>query len=211
MLYRALASLVLAAATATLAARGEDPDKTKPTPRPATDKQADAKKLDPKRAREQVAHAQEELYRRFRDQIDSLLRLAQRLEKGDGQGDKDHAALLRKALETSHMEKVDQRFCIMIKLLGKVGALTYADLREARDSSEEIRKVVQAMLATIAGDREADRKKARQELSELISKLKKVEEEQGRQSEMLRKMLKAEEVRLIEEYVDPPGPANGKP
>lgn len=170
MLARVVRYLVLVAvALAGLPLRGADPPADQ-TPPPA-DKP-------PARLDEAVVN-QEILGRQFREFEQSLLRLAQRLERSPKPEDRDRAANLKKAIALAGDQGVDAKFERLSAVLRSSKDLSLQELKEAMEDNRMVTEDIKAILALLMTDnRDLALKKEKARLTNLLNELKRVTRQQ---------------------------------
>lgn len=140
MMPRPVLFLALAVGIVTLVARAEGTqDKASAAPTPEA-------------VRNEVVRSQDALARKFRDFRASLLRRAQRLERGPGPKDRARAATLKKALDSSSDAALDARFDNVITALKTPKAIGLADVNTALEHVRPLPEKLWAMLTTLAAD-----------------------------------------------------------
>ncbi len=158
MFYRLLPVLTLLALGLAPAAPAAEP--AKPA-KPAT--------------KEDPAVTQEILSRQFRDFEQSLLRLAQRLERSGKPEDKQRAANLKKAIELASSEQTERKFEKLIDILKTNKDLSPLEIKEAMDQNRMLADDIRAILALLLADtRDDEIKRERKRIEQLIKELDKI-------------------------------------
>jgi hypothetical protein len=139
----------------------------------------DSKSKDDKSASAIQAEGRENqqiLERRFKDFQQSLLRLAQRLEKSTKPEDRQRADTLKKAIELVGNQGVDLKFSGLIEILKKnSSSLSIPEIKEAMDQNKMLAEDIRAILALLMADNRDDYlNKEIKRLMELIKQLDKV-------------------------------------
>ncbi len=126
--------------------------------------------------KEEARDSQEVLARRFNDFEQSLLRLAQRLEKSIKPEDRQRADNLKKAIALVSDQGVDLKFKSLIDILKKPStSLSIPEIKEAMDKNNMLAEDIRAILALLMADNRDDfLKNEIKRLAELIKKLDKV-------------------------------------
>jgi hypothetical protein len=154
--------VLLAAALASLPLWGADPpaDKT------------------PARLDEAVVN-QEILGRQFREFEQSLLRLAQRLERSPKPEDRDRAANLKKAIALAGDQGVDAKFERLSAVLRGSKDLSLQELKEAMEENRMVTEDIKSILALLMTDnRDLALKKEKERLTKLLNELKRITRQQ---------------------------------
>lgn len=143
---------------------------------PKTD--APAKPKDEKSAsaiKEEARDNQQVLKRRFDDFQQSLLRLAQRLEKSSKPEDRQRADTLKKAIALTSEQAVDLKFKTLIEILQKPStSLSLTEIKQAMDQNQMLAEDIRAILALLMADNRDDQLKNEiKRLMELIKMLEK--------------------------------------
>lgn len=123
---------------------------------------------------------QQILERRFKEFEQSLLRLAQRLEKSTKPEDRQRADNLKKAIALVGDQGVDLKFAGLIEILKKDStSLSIPEIKEAMDQNKMLAEDIRAILALLMADNRDDLLKNEiNRLMELIKQLDKVIREQ---------------------------------
>ncbi len=153
--------------------RADDPAKQDDPTKPKDDKSSAAIK-DEARENQQV------LERRFKDFEQSLLRLAQRLEKSSKPEDRQRADTLKKAIALVGDQGVDLKFKTLIEILQKPStSLSLTEIKQAMDQNKMLAEDIRAILALLMADNRDDQLKDEiKRLMELIKQLQKIKREQ---------------------------------
>jgi hypothetical protein len=169
----AIACLSLLAFGWVLVVRADDPVKPDDSTKPKDDKSSAAIK-------EESRENQQMLERRFKDFEQSLLRLAQRLEKSSKPEDRQRAETLKKAIALVGDQGVDLKFKTLIEILQKPStSLSLTEIKEAMDQNKMLAEDIRAILALLMADNRDDQLKNEiKRLMELIKQLDKVIREQ---------------------------------
>jgi hypothetical protein len=156
-----------------LVVRADDPVKPDDSTKPKDDKSSAAIK-------EESRENQQMLERRFKDFEQSLLRLAQRLEKSSKPEDRQRAETLKKAIALVGDQGVDLKFKTLIEILQKPStSLSLTEIKEAMDQNKMLAEDIRAILALLMADNRDDQLKNEiKRLMELIKQLDKVIREQ---------------------------------
>jgi hypothetical protein len=146
---------------------------------PKVSKSDDSKSKDDKPAAVIQAEGRENqqmLERRFKDFQQSLLRLAQRLEKSTKPEDRQRADTLKKAIAMVSEQGVDVKFTGLIEILKKNStSLSIPEIKEAMDQNKMLAEDIREILALLMADNRDDYLKSEiKRLMELIKKLDKV-------------------------------------
>jgi hypothetical protein len=164
MIYRTLALCSVLVLGLAWSARGAD---APATPKPA------AKPVEVKP--EEAAVSQEILARQFRDFEQSLLRLAQRLERSSKPEDRERAANLKKAIALASDERTEAKFDKLIDILKSSKALSVQEIRDAMDQNKMLADDIRAILALLLADsRDSEIQREKKRLMELLKELDKV-------------------------------------
>jgi hypothetical protein len=142
-----------------------------------------AKPKDEKSSSDIKKEAQENqqiLQRRFKDFEQSLLRLAQRLEKSTKPEDRQRADNLKKAIALAGEQNVDTKFDRLIEILKKEStSLSIPEIKDAMDQNKMLAEDIRLILALLMADNRDDwLKNEIKRLQELIKQLDKVIREQ---------------------------------
>jgi hypothetical protein len=156
-----------------LVVRADDPPKPDDSAKSKDDKSSAAIK-------EESRENQQMLERRFKDFEQSLLRLAQRLEKSSKPEDRQRAETLKKAIALVGDQGVDLKFKTLIEILQKPStSLSLTEIKEAMDQNKMLAEDIRAILALLMADNRDDQLKNEiKRLMELIKQLDKVIREQ---------------------------------
>jgi hypothetical protein len=166
-----LATLAIAVLAVVWMARADDP--VKPSPAKADSVDEMVKKLST--IRDQTALKQEILAQQFRTFEQSLLQLAQRLEKSSKPEDRDKAVLLKKAVELAGKEGINTRFDKLISLLKSSQVDKLEDVQSAITESETLVRDLRELLQLLLSDNRAAQLKAEEKrLTELIKEINKI-------------------------------------
>src|SRR5262245_19368778 len=104
----------------------------------------------------------------------SLLALAQRLEKSSKPEDREKAVVLRQAIELASKEGVDNQFHKLVSTLTTSGN-TLRDIDSAINQNEQLTKTLREMIALLLMDSQAARNREEQKrLQELLKMLDKI-------------------------------------
>ena len=122
----------------------------------------------------QLAGKQEELARLFKQLSGTLLTMADKLEKSSKAEDQDRAKLIRRALELSEKEGVENKFNSILRTLsGSTDNQTQIDLTRAANQNEELLAIMRQILAILQSDDELARiREEMQRLEVLLKDLK---------------------------------------
>src|SRR6266849_1927080 len=169
----AMACLSILAFGWVLVVWADDPPKADDSAKPKDDKSSDVIK-------KEAAENQEVLKRRFNDFEQSLLRLAQKLEKSTKPEDRQRADNLKKAIALVSDQGTDLKFASLIEILKKDStSLSLPEIKEAMDQNKMLAEDIRAILALLMADNRDDvLKKEIKRLMELIKQLDKVIREQ---------------------------------
>jgi hypothetical protein len=169
----AMACLSILAFGWVLAVWADDPAKPDDSAKPKDEKSSDVLK-------KEAAENQQVLERRFNDFNQSLLRLAQRLEKSTKPEDRQRAENLKKAIALVSDQGVDLKFKSLIEILQKPStSLSLTEIKEAMDQNKMLAEDIRAILALLMADNRDDQLKNEiKRLMELIKQLQKVKREQ---------------------------------
>ena len=108
-------------------------------------------------------------YKKFED---SLLRIAQRMERSSRPEERERADALRKAIDLANKTNVENRFNTLVTTLVGNKNLTTDELKKAGGQNEELIKILRDMLELLLTDSELLKKKAEiAKLSELIKQI----------------------------------------
>jgi hypothetical protein len=155
MRRRVLPFLSILALGLVLSVRADEPAKPQPPAKPAADFAVD----------------QEILSRQFREFEKALLRLAQRLETSTKPEDRETAVKIKKAIQLASDSQVDNKFDNLVKIL-KSKSLSLQDIREAMNQNKVLGDDIEAIINALRADsRDAELKKERKRLEDLIRKL----------------------------------------
>jgi hypothetical protein len=122
---------------------------------------------------------QEILARQFRDFEQSLLRLAQRLERSTKPEDRDRAANLRKAIALAGSQSVDNKFERLISVLKTSKTLSLQELKDAMDQNRMLAEDIKAILALLMTDnRDEELRREKERITKLLAHLQRVLREQ---------------------------------
>ncbi|MFL5331269.1 MAG: hypothetical protein ACJ8C4_20455 [Gemmataceae bacterium] len=116
---------------------------------------------DPDGVRKNAAFDQERLRQQFSAFQQSLLSLAQRLEKSNKPEDRDKAAALRQAIDLASREGIDNQFSKLVSTLTAQG-VTLRELDEAVGKNEQLTKTLREMIALLLSDNQAAKNKDEQ-------------------------------------------------
>jgi hypothetical protein len=120
----------------------------------------------------EAAVNQEILSRQFRSFEESLLRLAQRLERSAKPEDRERAASLKKAIALASDQGVDNKFDKLVEILTSSKALTIQEIRGAMEQNRMLAQDIKTILALLQADnRDAEIAREKQRLAELIKQL----------------------------------------
>ncbi|MCS6850487.1 MAG: hypothetical protein NZ700_04875, partial [Gemmataceae bacterium] len=162
MMRRLLAVLALGIGFACLTLRAAEPRS------PSADKPVASIK-------DMAALQQEILARQFREFEQSLLRLAQRMERSSKQEDRDKAAVLKQAIELASREQIDTRFDKLIALLKGSSAANLQEVQTLINDSEQLAQSLRAMLALLLSDNRVAALKAEEKrISDLIKEINRI-------------------------------------
>lgn len=115
---------------------------------------------------------QEILARQFRDFEQSLLRLAQRLERSNKPEDRERAAGLKKAIAFVSDRGTDAKFDRLVAILRQSRTLSLQEIQEAMTQNRMLAEDIKAVLALLLSDNRDDELKREQErLKEQIKRL----------------------------------------
>src|SRR6266849_4650435 len=169
----AMACLSILAFGWVLVVWADDPPKADDSAKPKDDKSSDVIK-------KEAAENQEVLKRRFNDFEQSLLRLAQRLEKSSKPEDRQRADTLKKAIALVGDQGVDLKFKTLIEILQKPStSLSLTEIKQAMDQNKMLAEDIRAILALLMADNRDDQLKDEiKRLMELIKQLQKIKREQ---------------------------------
>jgi hypothetical protein len=121
--------------------------------------------------RKSAAFDQERLRQQFGAFQQSLLSLAQRLEKSTKPEDREKAALLRQAIDLASRESIDTQFSKLVTTLTASG-ITLREIESAIGQNEQLLKTLREMIQILLSDNNAAKLKEEQKkLQELIKKL----------------------------------------
>lgn len=135
---------------------------------------ADPPRDNPDTLRKSTAFDQERLRTQYLAFQQSLLTLAQRLEKSTKPEDRDKAAVLRQAIELASRESVDTQFAKLLTTLTASG-VTLRDIESAIGQNDQLLKSLREMLAILLSDNESARLKEEQKkLAALLKMLESV-------------------------------------
>jgi hypothetical protein len=135
---------------------------------------ADPPRDNPDTLRKSTAFDQERLRTQYSAFQQSLLTLAQRLEKSAKPEDRDKAAVLRQAIDLSSRESVDTQFTKLLTTL-TAGGVTLRDIESAIGQNDQLLKTLREMLAILLSDNESARLKEEQKkLAALLKMLESV-------------------------------------
>jgi hypothetical protein len=138
-----------------LSVRADEPAKPQPPSKPPADFAVD----------------QEILSRQFREFEKALLRLAQRLETSTKPEDRETAVKIKKAIQLASDSQVDNKFDNLVKIL-KSKSLSLQDIRDAMNQNKVLGDDIEAIINALRADsRDAELKKERKRLEDLIRKL----------------------------------------
>jgi hypothetical protein len=164
MLRRLLALAVVAAMPLVLAVRADDADRPKSG--------------DPKLSsiKAEAALKQEILSRQFKEFEQSLLRLAQRLNRSSKPEDREKAAVLMNAINLASKENVDVRFDKLVNILKTAKTIpSLQEVREAITESEQLAVNLRAMLEILLTDRrDLQLKDEEKRITELLKELNRI-------------------------------------
>ncbi len=175
MMRGLLAVLGVTAATFVLVARADQPFPVKvdakskgTTPR--------VEEGDPRIRIEDAANQQERLKRQFDDFKQSLLNLANRLEKSTRQEDRDKAANLKAAIKKASEEGVDTKFATLVDALRKENTFKDLDqLQTVLDQNADLRRDIRAIMELLLKDnRDAELRKEIEKNARLLEELKRI-------------------------------------
>jgi hypothetical protein len=122
---------------------------------------------------------QEILSRQFREFEQSLLRLAQRLERSPKPEDRDRAANLKKAIALAGDQGVDAKFERLSTVLRSSKDLSLQELKEAMEQNRMVTEDIKAILALLMTDnRDLALKKEKERLTNLLNELKRITRQQ---------------------------------
>jgi hypothetical protein len=175
MTRRLLAVLGVMTAAFVLVARAEQPLPVK----------VDAKKSvtaprieegDPRIRIEDAANQQERLKRQFDDFKQSLINLANRLEKSGKQEDRDKAANLKLAIKKAGDEGVDTKFATLVDALRRENAYGEIEkLDEILTKNDELRKDIRSILELLLKDnRDEELRKEIERNAKLLEEIKRI-------------------------------------
>jgi len=125
---------------------------------------------DPDKIRKTTAFDQERLRQQFSAFQQSLLSLAQRLEKSAKTEDREKAAALRQAIELASREGVDTQFTKLVTTLTSSG-VTLRDLESAIGQNEQLRKTLREMIDILLSDNQAGKLKEEQKRLQALLKM----------------------------------------
>ncbi len=139
-------------------------------------------KADSKSVQVDVTGSQERLKQQFKDFTTDLLRLAQRLEASPKAEDRDKAMALKNALKVASDQGIEMKFSTLILALRSSDSFKNIEtlqgvLTQNQEIREDLRKLIDVLLKD---DRESQLRKERQEVQDLLEKLKGVIEKQER-------------------------------
>jgi len=139
-------------------------------------------KADSKAVQVDVTGSQERLKQQFKDFTTDLLRLAQRLEASPKAEDRDKAMALKNALKVASDQGIEMKFSTLILALRSSDSFKNIEtlqgvLTQNQEIREDLRKLIDVLLKD---DRESQLRKERQEVQDLLEKLKGVIEKQER-------------------------------
>lgn len=139
-------------------------------------------KADSKAVQVDVTGSQERLKQQFKDFTTDLLRLAQRLEASPKAEDRDKATALKNALKVASDQGIEMKFSTLILALRSSDSFKNIEtlqgvLTQNQEIREDLRKLIDVLLKD---DRESQLRKERQEVQDLLEKLKGVIEKQER-------------------------------
>lgn len=121
---------------------------------------------------DEAAVNQEILARQFRDFEQSLLRLAQRLERSSKPEDRERAAGLKKAIAFVSDQGTDAKFDRLIAILKQSRALSLQEIQEAMTQNRMLADDIKAVLVLLLSDNRDDELKREQErLKQQIKRL----------------------------------------
>ncbi len=121
--------------------------------------------------RKTTAFDQERLRQQFGAFQQSLLTLAQRLEKSTKPEDREKAAVLRQAIELAGRDGIDTQFSKLVTTLTASG-VTLREIEGAIGQNEQLLKTLREMIQILLSDNNATKLKEEQKrLQELIKKL----------------------------------------
>jgi hypothetical protein len=139
-------------------------------------------KADSKAVQVDITGSQERLKQQFKDFTTDLLRLAQRLEASPKAEDRDKAMALKNALKVASDQGIEMKFSTLILALRSSDSFKNIEtlqgvLTQNQEIREDLRKLIDVLLKD---DRESQLRKERQEVQDLLEKLKGVIEKQER-------------------------------
>src|SRR5206468_1361445 len=124
--------------------------------------------------RKSAAFDQDRLRQQYSAFQQSLLSLAQRLEKSSKQEDRDKAAALRQAIALANKESIDTQFAKLVSTLTGSG-VTIREIEGAIGQNEQLVKTLNEMIALLLSDGDAAKLKEEQKrLQDLLKQLDKV-------------------------------------
>ena len=122
---------------------------------------------------------QEILGRQFREFEQSLLRLAQRLERSPKPEDRDRAANLKKAIALAGDQGIDAKFERLSGVLRSSKDLSLQELKEAMEENRMVTEDIKAILALLMTDnRDLALRKEKDRLTKLLNELKRITRQQ---------------------------------
>jgi hypothetical protein len=122
--------------------------------------------------RKSTAFEQERLGQQFAAFQQSLLSLAQRLEKSSKAEDREKALVLRQAIELASREGIDTQFSKLVATLTASG-VTLREIEGAIGQNEQLLKTLREMIQLLLSDNQAA--KAKEEARRLADMLKKLD------------------------------------
>jgi len=183
---------------------------------------ADPPKSDTDSVRKTTAVEQERLRQQYNAFQQSLLSLAQRLEKSSKPEDREKAVVLRQAIELANREGVDNQFTKLVATLTASG-VTLREIESAVGQNDQLLKTLRAMLDILLNDNQTARLKEEQKrLQELLKMLdgiiraqkierSKVESGKGEPTDLKKGQQKVtNDTEKLSKHMDPKDPKDGK-
>lgn len=126
---------------------------------------------DPETVRKSTAFEQERLRQQFAAFQQSLLSLAQRLDKSSKPEDREKAAVLRQAIDLASREGIDTQFSKLVATLTASG-VTLREIEGAIGQNEQLLKTLREMIQLLLSDNQSakDKEEARR-LADMLKKL----------------------------------------
>ncbi|VTS05135.1 hypothetical protein [Tuwongella immobilis] len=135
--------------------------------------QAQSPMGDTEASRNELLQKQEVLAKQFRDFSNALLRLAQRLETSEKPSERERAKVLKRAIEVSQKEGVDNQFTKLITMLSQSNSVSATELQGAVGQNAQLTQTLRRILSILESkDGDAERRERIEKNAKLLEEIK---------------------------------------